>query len=268
MQEFTLEEFGAQCAALQNVFDQIRLLDPLAQAVVDPATLTPTAKADAIPPLNAQGRRWQPIVGEEPGFVFYQAVQVEGRPFMMAMTYCMTDDDMPSNDREANALLRLLRQYREEMHRDYVTGVYNRNYIDHAFRKKLSAAACAGKPVSVVAARVNEYWDMMRREGSTAADCCLNAAAGILQTVAGTGENEKNTVVRLGDGVFAIVCIDTAAAQMERALHEALDDSRRTFAITLARRGQFSVTTAGADWGEAGSWELMLALAEQRLAGR
>lgn len=85
----------------------------------------------------------------------------------------------------------LLGQYREEMRRDYVTGVYNRAFLDSTYRKKVAAAACAGKPVSVVAARVNEYWNLLREEGTHAADCCLNTAAGILQLAARAGPAER-----------------------------------------------------------------------------
>ena len=34
-----------------------------------------------------------------------------------------------------------------------------------------------------------------------------------------------------------------------------------------ARRGEFTVSLSSADWGDAGSWDLMVALAEQRLSG-
>lgn len=264
MQEFTLEQIGMQVTALQNFFDQVTLIDPLAQAEVDPATLQATGHADAVPVLNADGRGWQPILGEDTGFVFYQNIQVENRPFVLAATYFLTAD-LPANDREANALLRLLGQYREEMRRDYVTGVYNRAFLDSTYRKKVTAAACAGKPVSVVAARVNEYWNLLREEGAHAADCCLNTAAGILQLAA--GPDQQNAVVRLEDGIFLVVSVGTPAAKLQAALHEALGESRRTFGITLSRRGEFTVSLSSADWGEAGSWDLMVALAEQRLSG-
>ena len=44
MQEFTLEQIGMQVTALQNFFDQVTLIDPLAQAEVDPATLRATGQ--------------------------------------------------------------------------------------------------------------------------------------------------------------------------------------------------------------------------------
>ena len=220
MQEFTLEQIGMQVTALQNFFDQVTLIDPLAQAEVDPATLQATGHADAVPVLNADGRGWQPILGEDTGFVFYQNIQVEHRPFA---------------------------------------------FLDSTYRKKVAAAACAGKPVSVVAARVNEYWNLLREEGTHAADCCLNTAAGILQLAA--GPDQQNAVVRLEDGIFLVVSVGTPAAKLQAALHEALGESRRTFGITLSRRGEFTVSLSSADWGEAGSWDLMVALAEQRLSG-
>ena len=208
MQEFTLEQIGMQVTALQNFFDQVTLIDPLAQAEVDPATLQATGHADAVPVLNADGRGWQPILGEDTGFVFYQNIQVEHRPFVLAATYFLTAD-LPANDREANALL--------------------------------------------------------REEGTHAADCCLNTAAGILQLAA--GPDQQNAVVRLEDGIFLVVSVGTPAAKLQAALHEALGESRRTFNITLSRRGEFTVSLSSADWGEAGSWDLMVALAEQRLSG-
>ena len=107
--------------------------------------------------------------------------------------------------------------------------------------------------------------NLLREEGTHAADCCLNTAAGILQLAA--GPDQQNAVVRLEDGIFLVVSVGTPAAKLQAALHEALGESRRTFGITLSRRGEFTVSLSSADWGEAGSWDLMVALAEQRLSG-
>ena len=129
----------------------------------------------------------------------------------------------------------------------------------------MAAAACAGKPVSVVAARVNEYWNLLREEGAHAADCCLNTAAGILQLAA--GPDQQNAVVRLEDGIFLVVSVGTPAAKLQAALHEALGESRRTFSITLSRRGEFTVSLSSGRLGRSRQLGLMVALAEQRLFG-
>ena len=65
------------------------------------------------------------------------------------------------------------------------------------------------------------------------------------------------------DGAEETVPAETLAARLEDALRNA----RRNFSITLARRGEFSATVVSADWGEAGNWDLLLGLAEQRLNG-
>lgn len=262
MQEFTLEQIGMQVTALQNFFDQVTLIDPLAQAEVDPATLQATGHADAVPVLNADGRGWQPILGEDTGFVFYQNIQVEHRPFVLAATYFLTAD-LPANDREANALLRLLGQYREEMRRDYVTGVYNRAFLDSTYRKKV-AVLPRRQAGQRGCCRVNEYWNLLREEGTHAADCCLNTAAGILQLAARAGQ--QNAVVLREDGIFLVVSIGTPGGKTQAPLHEALGEPAARSA-SPSRRGEFTVSLSSADWGEAGSWDLMVALAEQRLSG-
>ena len=45
-----------------------------------------------------------------------------------------------------------------------------------------------------------------------------------------------------------------------------MQDSRHVFSISLSRRASFTMAVAAVDWAEAGSWDLLLALAEQRLA--
>ena len=72
-------------------------------------------------------------------------------------------------------------------------------------------------------------------------------------------------LARLNDGFFAIVTVGTPAAQMARAVNEAMNASRREFNISLSRRGSFTVAIASAEWGETASWDMTLSLAQQRL---
>ena len=127
MQEYTREELGAELAALRTVFDEVRVVDPRLQMCLDETTLEPAGPADPVPRLNAAGRAWKPIMADDGGFVFYQAVVAQGRPCVLAMGYDLPGA-LPDNEREANALLRILNQYREELRRagkaagDYIRG--------------------------------------------------------------------------------------------------------------------------------------------------
>mgnify|MGYP006943348714 FL=1 len=74
-----------------------------------------------------------------------------------------------------------------------------------------------GTPVGVVMVRVNEYWQLREHESDSAANCCLNMAAGILQLAVGP-DHDKAVLARLNDGFFAIVTIGTPAARMAQGL--------------------------------------------------
>ena len=102
------------------------------------------------------------------------------------------------------------------------------------------------------------------KTAGTAADCCLNMAAGILQLAVGP-DREKAVLARLNDGFFAVVTLGMPAAKMAKVVREAMNDSRREFNISLSRRGSFTVAIASAEWGETASWDMMLSLAQQRL---
>ena len=105
----------------------------------------------------------------------------------------------------------------DDLRRDYVTGVYNSVYLNEVFRPRAERAALDGKPVGVVMVRVNEYWQLREQESDSAANCCLNMAAGILQLAVGP-DHDKAVLARLNDGFFAIVTIGTPAARMAQGL--------------------------------------------------
>lgn len=263
-QEYTLEQLAVQMAALGQMFDEVVLVDPAKMMRLDPKTLEPTEPAETVPPLDASGRAWMPLCrGENVVMVFYQAIRVGMRPCVLAGVHDLPQT-MPANSREANAFLRLLAQYREELRHDYVTGVYNRSFLDASYRNYIMEQAGKGEKVSAVVARVNEYGDLCSREGAAAADRCLNTAAGILQIAVGL-DQDKSTLVRLEDGIFLVVSVGTDARTMADQLRHALDNSRRCFNITLSRRSEFTVKVAGVDWAETGNWDLMLSLAMRRL---
>ena len=244
-QDYTLDELQTEMTALAQLFDSVTLADPR-MGLLDPATLQPLNKVAAMPALDAAGR----------GLKIEKAADV----LLLGMP-------LPRNlqaDGAEDAFTRALNQMQDDLHRDYVTGVYNSVYLDEAFRPRAERAALDGKPVGVVMVRVNEYWQLREQESDSAANCCLNMASGILQLVVGP-DHDKAVLARLNDGFFAIVTIGTPAARMARTVHEAMNASRREFNISLSRRGSFTVAIASAEWGETASWDMTLSLAQQRL---
>lgn len=262
--EYTLAEFSAEITALEQAFGKVSVLDPYQGTVLDPADLLPTNRAEELTALDETGRGVRMIQADEgPELVLYQGIQVDGRPCVLAY-HCGMPRNLQSSAGAENSFNRVLVQIQEELRRDYLTGVYNARYLDTEYRRYAEPQAQGGKPVGVVMARVNEYWTLRQTESASAADCCLNMAAGILQLAVGTDEKAA-VLARLEDGLFAVVTVGTPAAQMVHKLQEALDNSHREFNISLSRRGSFTVQLASAEWGETPAWDMMFSLAQQRL---
>ena len=264
--EYTHSQLIDQIANLRCLFDEVFVVDAATSRRLDPDTMQPTDTIESIPDLDEHGRAWRPLYGQEGGsMALYWSLMADHRPFVLTAVYKLPVQPN-GGTREAAALSRMLTQRRSEMCRDYVTGVYNRSFLDAEFRDRVGQAAAAGQPVSVVLVRVNEYARLCRTESVAAADRCLTTAAGILSLAVGP-EQSDTPLIRLEDGVFLVVGIGTDARTLEHRLRDALDSARRTFSITLARRGEFTATVVSADWAETGSWDWMLSLAEQRLGG-
>ena len=261
-QEYTLAELQTEMDALAQLFDSVTLADPR-MGLLDPATLQPLNKVAAVPVLDADGRGMR-IVKAKNGLeaVIAQGISVAGTPCVLMLA--MPLPRRLQADGAEDAFTRALSQMQDDLRRDHVTGVYNAVYLNEEFRPKAEQAALNGQPMGVVMVRVNEYWQLRENESESAANCCLNMAAGILQLTVGP-DHEKAVLARLNDGFFAIVTVGTPAAAMAQTVREAMNDSRREFNISLSRRGSFTVEVASAEWGETASWDMTLSLAQQRL---
>ena len=153
--ECTRAQLTAQIAALRQIFDDVKLVDPSANQTLDPETMQPVGAALEVPMLDERGRAWQPqFLEDRTRFVLYWSVRPDGHHCVLAVSYDLPRID-PGSSREANAFHRLLTQCREELCHDYVTGVYSRAYLDSAFRGHVTAAAREGSKVSAALVRVN-----------------------------------------------------------------------------------------------------------------
>ena len=182
--DYTRAELQAEMTALQQIFDSVTVADPF-QGLLDPATLQPLNKVATIPVLDDTGRGMQVVQGTT-GLetVLAQGITVESRPCVLLLQIPVPRGLQSEGD--ADAFARTLHQMQEDLRHDNVTGAYNAVYLNEGFRPIAEHAAMNGQPVGAVMVRVNEYWQLREHESASAADCCLNMAAGILQR--GDGE--------------------------------------------------------------------------------
>ncbi|PWM62267.1 MAG: hypothetical protein DBX91_02665 [Subdoligranulum variabile] len=262
--EYTKEELSLQTTALEQLFDTVRVVDPYRGVRLDPATLEPCEECGPTPAMGETGRGIQLVQrdGREE-MQLCQGIRVEGRPCVLVLYHAMPHETGTTAGAK-NSYDRALAQYREDIRRDYVTGVYNSRFIHEEYRAYAEKQAAHGMPVGAVVLRVNEYWDLCNQESLEAAERCLNSAAGILQLAVGTDQDHA-VLARLEDGLFAAITVGAPASRLAQTIQKALEDSRRVFNISLSRRGTFTVSMASAEWAETASWEMMLSLAQQRL---
>lgn len=262
--EYTKEELSLQAAALQQLFDTVHIVDPYRGVRLDPVTLEPQEESAPVPPMDEAGRGLQLVRhGGQETMQISQGIRVDGRPCVLVLYRAMPKDSRATVGAK-NSYDRALAQYREDIRRDYVTGVYNSRFIHEEYRSYAEKQASRGIPVGAVLLRVNEYWELRNRESLEAAECCLNSAAGILQLAVGTDQDHA-VLARLEDGLFAAVTVGMPGSRLAESINKALDGARRVFSISLSRRGTFTVSVASAEWAETSSWEMMLSLAQQRL---
>lgn len=263
-QEYTAAELKALVDALESLFDTVVLIDPAAQCVLDPGTLEPTGEpCRRLPALNEKGRAWQPMRTEKGmEMTLCQAIRVEGRGCVLVAGCDLTGPDPQTLTRPARAESRLTGNFMEDMHHDYVTGVYNRRYLDEEYLPTLLAQADAGTGFSVAMVRVNEYSAILAKDGHDASDRCLTVAAGILQMAV---DPDQCVIARLDDGMFLVTALNTPAERLKYQLTEAAAGGRRVFGSSLSRRGEFTVSVGAAEWAETRHWDMLVALAESRL---
>ena len=211
--EYTKEELSLQAAALEQLFDAVHIVDPYRGVRLDPATLEPQEESAPVPPMDEAGRGLQLVRhGGQETMQISQGIRVDGRPCVLVLYRAMPKDSRATVG-AINSYDRALAQYREDIRRDYVTGVYNSRFIHEEYRSYAEKQASRGIPVGAVLLRVNEYWELRNRESREAAECCLNSAAGILQLAVGT-DQEHAVLARLEDGLFAAVTVGMPAARL------------------------------------------------------
>ena len=166
-QDYTLDELQTEMAALAQLFDSVTLADPC-MGLLDPATLQPLNKVAAMPALDAAGAMKIEKAADGLHTVIAQGITVANTPCVLLLGM-----PLPRNlqaDGVEGAFTRALSQMEDDLHRDYVTGVYNSVYLNEAFRPRADAR-CAGRQARGCGEwfAVNEYWQLREQESDSAA---------------------------------------------------------------------------------------------------
>ncbi len=104
-----------------------------------------------------------------------------------------------------NPELAYLRQMVENVHRDALTGIYNKRYFDQALAKALEESLAEGEPVSLVMFDIDFFKKVNDTHGHSAGDFVLRRVA----EVVGQQLRARDVFARVGGEEFAIVLPQT-----------------------------------------------------------
>lgn len=124
-------------------------------------------------------------------------------------------------------LERLRRSLREQVVRDFLTGLHNRRFLDQSFEPALREAARTGRPLSVLALDLDRFKNINDRHGHAVGDRLLKVVGDLLRERLRPGD----LMVRQGGDELVVLLPETS---LPKAVGVA-EDLRRGIASATAR---------------------------------
>ena len=188
MKNYTAQELADHIQALKKMFDKVQLTDPLTGQCFD--------EENGFAPFEEGcGCRWgfedrctncsgyqamhhhaasfkMEGLGGEVFAVTARPLCLEGRPLVIE-TASNVSAQMADWGHQADAQKRMLEQYSETQVRDFLTGVYNRQYVEGYFAHKLPQLFAQGQHVHAAIVDVRRFKALAQEYGDAVADQVL-----------------------------------------------------------------------------------------------
>lgn len=248
--EMTEQQLHALVERMHEVFDTVSA-EPLTPEEIDA-------------PLSDDGLRVDyELRHGRMGCVLTRRVMAGGRPWQLRMTAPLADEVLPESrmtDRERELC-------RDEMNHDFLSGVYNRRYLETVLAGDMAAWHSEGRAAAVAFVSLDAYSELVRREGQPAVDELVCFVAN--QWKKYFWQPREKVVCRLTGSVFVIGCADCTRAALEEQVRTLYAQMPRACVTTsgMMRRMPFTLSIACADLAEAAAhdWKSVYTLADSRL---
>lgn len=157
--------------------------------------------------------------------------------------------------------------YKDDMHRDFVTGVYNRRYWEETFARRLAKSAAGGTPVAVALVKIDGYAEIVRAHGQPVADQLVCYVAN--QWKKYYDEGDDKVVCRMTGHTFAVGCVGAEEIDLENQMRVLYSEMQLVCTATVGMlcRVPFTLSIACAGTEEVSDkiWPELYMLADRRL---
>ncbi|MGN0707862.1 MAG: GGDEF domain-containing protein [Faecalibacterium sp.] len=195
--------------------------------------------------------------------VMSRCVEADGKCWELRMTAPLAGNILPEErmtDRERELC-------HDDMNHDFLSGVYNRQYLETSFRASLDRMAGEGRNVAVALVSLDREDELRRDYGQPVMDQVICFMAN--QWKKHFDQPNSRVVCRLNSTVFVVGCVDCTEKQLEdemRTLHAAMPRECIS-SVNCIQRVPYTMTVACAGIEEVAekNWETLYALCDKRL---
>ena len=252
MKNLTEAEFSALAEVLRNAFEDVAVSE--------------------YPPDSAESAETDDGVRIDYGFTHGRAscnisrpVSVDGRTMIVSIRSPLAGGTLPEDKMDP----REKELYREEMHHDFLTGVFNRRYLETVIRADAEKLAAEGRTAAAALIAIDNFYGILEKHGRGSADQLVCFAANQWKkTFFGT---EDRVVCRVNGSSFMVYCRDMTADALRTELLSVYEEMPREYISTSAfpRRLPLTMSIGCADTGEEGcaEWKGLFEKADARVRG-
>lgn len=275
--EYTIDELNQTIGILENFFDEICLLDAPVRKLLDPHTLEPVGDypsdwedAQTHGPHTdlrclRERRRVSRIMTQNGHTKELQChyVRVNGRDLVLSLKATMTES-LSMDEIGMQAAARSLQEVNRNVYRDYVTGAFNREYLDTVYSGIVKNLTDKGTNVCFAEVSVDGLNHIHDQYGRGAVDIVLGYVVSLLKQQINV-QDRDGLVAKLGGSCVVLTCEGRDYDAFVNWMRELYASARKECLVDIYKRVKFTMSIATADWGEGKSWSAVAELLDQRL---
>ena len=274
---YTIAELNQAIGILENFFDEVNLLDVQARKLLDPKTLQPMADypgywgnsqehgAHADLRCLHEKHRVNHILTEDHSTKELQChyVQVEGRELVLCLQSAVTEG-LSMDEAGMQAAARSLQEVSRNVYRDYVTGAFNREYLDTVYADMVKNMAANGTNVCFAEVSVDGLDHIHDQYGRSAVDIVMGYVVSLLKQQINM-EVRDGLVAKLGGSCVILSSEGRDYPAFVEWMNELYKNARKECVVDIYKRLKFTMSISTADWAEGGDWQTVANILDQRL---